>query len=68
MEMTKCPKCGSTEIDRGKTISSTWSPKYISAKQKMFSQAQEVVACICLNCGYLEFYADAEKIRQNLKE
>lgn len=65
--MEKCIKCGSTEIDKGKTVCNTWFPRYISQKQKFgfgtFGQLEEIEAYLCLQCGYMEFYTNPEKYK-----
>ncbi len=67
MEMSECPKCGSREIDRGRITSSSWQPRYISDKQKALKIPPKVISCVCLHCGYVELYTDAEKVRENRK-
>ncbi len=66
MGMEKCPKCGSTEIDKGKITSTSLSPMYVSAKQKMFSKTPRIEVFLCLQCEYLESYTDPETARKNI--
>ncbi|MEM0360120.1 MAG: hypothetical protein QXK06_02145 [Candidatus Diapherotrites archaeon] len=71
MAMVKCPKCGSTRIDSGYVSPTVMPPKYFSSKKKtpVFAlNLPMVTAHLCLDCGYLEFYADTEKAGQLIQE
>lgn len=56
----KCPKCGGTEIysDNGLSKSGDRSAINISNWKRLF-----IATYICLDCGYLEEYADSAELK-----
>jgi predicted nucleic-acid-binding Zn-ribbon protein len=70
MSDQKCPKCKG-EMDLGSVNDSESSDlKYISDAQKgMFKQAVSVrQGRVCLACGYVEMYVDAEALKKIIKK
>jgi predicted nucleic-acid-binding Zn-ribbon protein len=66
MNTPNCPKCGG-EMDQG-TVSVTESPKYVSNRQKGILKVVTPVnrAQVCLACGYVELYLDAEVLKKKI--
>jgi len=65
----KCPKCGSDNLDRGhmSTTYGIWG--YRSDKQRFLSfPINDIEAQVCLDCGYIELYVNAEKLKKKLKK
>jgi predicted nucleic-acid-binding Zn-ribbon protein len=66
--MNKCPKCGSTDIDKGELVRSgkaKGSLGYWSHTKKGFlPRGGAFESYVCLNCGYLELYfVDLNKLK-----
>jgi Pyruvate/2-oxoacid:ferredoxin oxidoreductase delta subunit len=57
-------------MDQGVITGSESEPRYVSDRQTgMFRQASPVnKAHVCLNCGYVEFYLDAEALKKIIKK
>ncbi len=75
MVMTKCPKCGSIEIEKGNSLGGRGDDSvrlvFQSNKDKSFWRLKlcDTISFLCLRCGYLETYAeDLEKYKQELSK
>ena len=64
MCMATCPKCGGSEIDRGRVMSAG-AITYKSNKHKVLFNSNTRSYC-CLSCGYVETYVD-EAYRDRIK-
>ncbi len=65
MVMTKCPRCGSQDIDKGRILSA--GPiAYHSEIHKYVFKANCDSYC-CLDCGYVETYVN-EEYREKIKK
>jgi predicted nucleic-acid-binding Zn-ribbon protein len=62
-----CPKCNS-QMDQGRVPKPlTWFSGYKSDSQKHFSFEVNIEkAKACLNCGYLEFYINPDKLKEKV--
>ncbi len=58
MAMTKCPKCGSEDIDLG-YVQSAGTIGYKSDKHKILVNSNTRSYC-CMACGYVETYVDQD--------
>jgi len=68
MVMNECPKCRSTQIDKGELVrtgKAKGSIGYWSHTKKGFLPVGGAVeSYVCLNCGYLEtYFINLEKLR-----
>ncbi len=63
MVMDKCPKCGSTEISKGAVAGARILYKSSDTKKDFFGGANWFTPFACKNCGYVEFYVDASKLK-----
>lgn len=48
-EVDKCPKCGSTELGKGKFSGYA----VLTPLHKLFSMGSDVIADVCTECGYV---------------
>lgn len=62
-----CPKCGS-EMDEGK-IPTSEGVNYVSNRQTGMLRVATPVhrARVCLDCGYMELYLDAEALKKKIQ-
>jgi predicted nucleic-acid-binding Zn-ribbon protein len=53
-----CPKCGSTNRERGKIFpkGSLWDVRFSSESAFGVTLKKKVVAVACSSCGYIELY------------
>ena len=63
MTMTKCPKCGCTDIDIGWPLSAG-KITYKSDKMRLLSVGGLCRAYVCTECGYLESYVEADYLER----
>jgi len=74
MVMKECPKCGSSNIGEGLMCGTQVLTNlcFYSTNDKSFSAIKpDIKSWVCLNCGYLESYADKpllEKLEQKLNK
>jgi len=64
MKNDACPKCGSTELQRGEIFpkSTTWDVRFRPEHASTFSLKNKIKALACSSCGYIElFLADDDK-------
>jgi len=67
MTTKKCPKCGSENIDEGSIGGAVFG--YKSHKQGLFSEpVKDFEATLCLDCGYVDFYINVDKIKKKLRK
>ena len=67
MENKKCSRCGSKNIDEGSIGGAFFG--YKSHKQGLFSEpVKDFEAKLCLDCGYVEFYINVDKLKRKLKK
>jgi predicted nucleic-acid-binding Zn-ribbon protein len=67
MAKEKWPKCGSENIDEGSIGGAVFG--YKSHKQGLFSESvKDFEAKLCLDCGYVEFYINVDKLKKKLKK
>jgi predicted nucleic-acid-binding Zn-ribbon protein len=70
--MYMCSKCGSSNVEEGVLESHTSNLTFRSKRAKnIISITPRVDAWVCLNCGYIESYADKsllEKLEQELNK
>jgi predicted nucleic-acid-binding Zn-ribbon protein len=54
--MDKCPKCGSTNREKGKLFPEgvLWEIRYWADEASILSFKQKIIAFACLSCGYIE--------------
>jgi predicted nucleic-acid-binding Zn-ribbon protein len=58
MKTDACPKCGSTERERGEIFpkGSLWDIRFKSETSFELSLKKKVVAFACSSCGYIELF------------
>ena len=67
MTNERCPKCGSENSDEGSIGGAGFG--YKSHKQGLFSEpVKDFEAKLCLDCGYVEFYINVDKLKKKLKK
>lgn len=66
MTMTKCPKCGSTDIDKGRSMSAG-AVAYLSDVQKTIFVGDNTATYLCMACGYTEMYV-SDEYRNKIRE
>ncbi len=59
--MKKCPKCKSTEIDKG-ILKDHYGVGYGSLTKKFSFKRCPVIVFTCIKCGYCELYTDVERL------
>jgi predicted nucleic-acid-binding Zn-ribbon protein len=61
MKIEPCPKCGSTNRERGEVFpkGTLWDVRFKSAESFGLSFKKKVAAIACPKCGYIEFYLAA---------
>ena len=58
MAMEKCPKCGCTDIDKGRMIG--LDSVFYKSDKHLFVLKNNYVSYVCLDCGYVESYVSDE--------
>ncbi len=68
MNSQNCPKCGG-EMDQG-AVSTSEGVRYISNRQSGLLKAVTPArrAQVCLSCGYIELYLDADELRKRIQK
>ena len=58
MKPNSCPKCGSTERERGRVYEAgqLQDVRFKADSASLLSFKKEVAAVACSKCGYIEFY------------
>ncbi len=63
----RCPKC-SSEMDEGQ-VDASEPLRYVSNRQTGFVRSPTAVrkARVCLRCGYVELFLDADELNKKLR-
>jgi predicted nucleic-acid-binding Zn-ribbon protein len=67
--VSKCPRCGSTEVHAGKILAPGSLGLFFRPDNTKALVVQDVVAKgrMCADCGSIELLGDEKTLRQNLK-
>jgi len=59
--MTVCPKCGSSNIDNTGHMTGRGRVIYYPGSAKVLARGNQIIACSCNDCGYIELYKEIKK-------